>query len=82
MATGRGPAAPAWALAGVGALAVLGGVLLWLSTPRSFGWFVYDDVVPSFPVQWQEVVGPIVICVGAVLLALGSYLLGRRSRAG
>ncbi|GAA4882962.1 hypothetical protein [Serinicoccus chungangensis] len=81
MSIGRGPAATAWALAGAGTLAVLGGVLLWLSTPRSFGWFAYQEIEPSFPVQWQEIVGPIAICLGATLLTVGSYLLGRqRSR--
>ncbi|ANS80516.1 hypothetical protein SGUI_3120 [Serinicoccus hydrothermalis] len=66
----------------LGALMIVGGVVVILSTPVSFGWFAYQPVEPVRILVWQDVVGPITICVGAVLLALGSYLLGRRSREG
>ena len=74
-------AAPPLVLALVGAAGVVAGLVALLSRPVTFGWFGELDVKPYQVFSWADVVGPIAVCLGAALLAVGSYLLGRqRSR--
>ncbi|KUG59298.1 hypothetical protein AVL62_06355 [Serinicoccus chungangensis] len=67
-------------LAGAGAVGVVAGLVSLLSRPVSFGWFAYQEIEAYQVFSWADVVGPIAICLGAALLAVGGYLLGRRSR--
>ncbi|WP_298750465.1 hypothetical protein [uncultured Serinicoccus sp.] len=66
-------------LALAGAAGVVVGLVALLNRPVSFGWFGDLEIEPYQVFSWADVMGPIAICLGAALLAVGSYLLGRRS---
>ncbi|WP_298890504.1 hypothetical protein [uncultured Serinicoccus sp.] len=67
-------------LAGAGAVGVVAGLVTLLNRPVTFGWFGDVEIEPYRVFSWADVVGPIAVCLGAALLTVGSYLLGRRSR--
>ena len=74
-------ATPTWLALWAGAAVLVAGVVVWLSTPTaSFGWFAYAPLAGAVfdPVthSWQQVVGPVLILVGAVVAA---FALGRLS---
>ena len=74
-------ATPTWPALWAGAAVLVAGVVVWLSAPTaSFGWFAYAPLAGAVfdPVthSWQQVVGPVLILVGAVVAA---FALGRLS---
>ncbi|WP_148286086.1 MULTISPECIES: hypothetical protein [unclassified Curtobacterium] len=74
-------ATPTWLALWAGTAVLVAGVVVWLSAPTaSFGWFAYAPLAGAVfdPVthSWQQVVGPVLILVGAVVAA---FALGRLS---
>ncbi|MFJ4220174.1 hypothetical protein [Curtobacterium luteum] len=74
-------ATPTWLALWAGTAVLVAGVVVWLSAPTaSFGWFAYAPLAGAVfnPVThpWQQVVGPVLVVVGAVVAA---FALGRLS---
>ncbi|WP_281965902.1 hypothetical protein [Serinicoccus marinus] len=70
--SGRAPA-----LAVLGALMIVGGVVVVLSTPVSFGWFADQPIEPARIVLWHDVAAMVLVGLGAVVLGVACYRWGR-----